>query len=289
MHRAILAAALLPLPALAAEEVVTIPTERGPVAATLERPEGGPAPVVLMLHGFGGSRDELAVAGTEEGVFSRSAEALAEAGIASLRIDFRGSGDSPGDFADTTFSGQIADAVAAIDWLAEDARVDGDAIGLLGWSQGGLVASHAAGARADLVDATVLWAPVAAPLHSYGALMGDAIARAAAAEPGTPITFTLPWDAEMTLRTGFFDELATTSPPAAMAGYPGPLLVIVGSRDEVVAPQPAAGQVFLNYHEGPERLLVVDADHVWNVFAGPETLDGEMIPASLDWFETHLR
>ena len=283
------ALALLASPSLAAEEDVAIPTPNGDVIGTLETPEGAPAPAVLLLHGFGGSRHELAVAGTEDGVFSRTAEAFAEAGVATLRIDFRGSGESPGGFEATTFSGQIADAVAALDWLAADGRVDGGRLGALGWSQGGLVASHLAAERPDALDAVVLWAPVANPLHSYGGLLGaDTLAEAASAAPGTPISFTMPWGAEMTLNREFFDEIAVTSPPAAAAAYPGPLMVVVGARDEVVAPQPASGQIFLDYHDGPEALVVVEADHVWNAFEGPATLDEEMIPRSLAWFEEHL-
>ena len=73
---------------------------------TLCLPQGGPAPCILMLHGFTGSRDEQVIAGAGEGVFSRTARRWAGRGMASLRIDFRGSsflgGGSDGDFADTT-------------------------------------------------------------------------------------------------------------------------------------------------------------------------------------------
>ena len=76
------------------------------VTGTLCLPQGGPAPVVLMVHGFTGSRDEMAVTGTGEGVFSRSARRMAQQGLASLRIDCRGSGTSEGDFANTTYEGR---------------------------------------------------------------------------------------------------------------------------------------------------------------------------------------
>ncbi|MBN9348951.1 MAG: hypothetical protein J0I48_22580, partial [Devosia sp.] len=88
------------------------------IVGTLALPKGvEKPPVVLLLHGFTGKRDELAVAGTEEGVYSRTARLLAERGVASLRIDFVGSGDSSGKWEDTTTFSQIADAVAAFDWL----------------------------------------------------------------------------------------------------------------------------------------------------------------------------
>ena len=275
--------------AQAAEETVSIAVDGQAVIGTLEVPDGvSDPPVVLMLHGFTGSRDELGVAETEEGVFSRAARVLAENGYASLRIDFRGSGTSEGEWADTTFSGQIADAIAAADWLAASDQVDGGRMAVLGWSQGGLVASHLAKARSDL-DAVILWAPVVHPVQTYSALLGADLVQTAFASPAeTEFTATLPWGAETTLKAGFYHELVTTSPIAAVAGFPGPLLVIVGAQDTTVAPQPASGQVLLDYHDGAEKLAVFDTDHVWSAFSGPAVLDEQMLPTTLEWLDAHM-
>lgn len=108
-------------------------------------------PVVLMLHGFAGDRDE-------EDIFPRAAKAFAAAGLASLRIDFRGAGDSGGSFADTTFSRQIEDGLAALQFLQSDKRVDSARIGIVGVSQGGLVAAIVA-ARSGLPKALALPLP----------------------------------------------------------------------------------------------------------------------------------
>ena len=114
-HTALLSASLLmPIAALADEAIVTIPSEGSELVATLQTPDGDPAPVVLLLHGFTGVRDELKTDAVPDGVFAYTADKLEEAGLASLRVDFRGSGESTADlsFADTTFEGQIADALA---------------------------------------------------------------------------------------------------------------------------------------------------------------------------------
>ena len=67
-----------------------------------------------------------------------------------------------------------------------------------------------------------------------------------------------------------------------------PTLVIVGSRDTTVYPQPQAGEIFLNYHDGDEALVVLDGDHIFDVLAtGPEVLD-EAIFNSLAWFNATL-
>ena len=275
--------------ALAGEDTISITVDGQAVVGTLQTPdEVTNPPVVLLLHGFTGSRDELGVAETEEGVFSRAARVLSENGYASLRIDFRGSGTSEGDWADTTFSGQIADAIAAVDWLKADDRVDGSRMAVLGWSQGGLVASHLANAHPDL-DAVVLWAPVVHPIQTYGGILGaELLQQAFASPPETEITATLPWGPETTLKAAFFHEIVTTSPIAAVAGYDGPLLVIVGSQDTTVAPQPASGQVLLDYHDGVEKLAVFDTDHVWSAFTGPAVLDEKMLPETLAWLDAHL-
>lgn len=80
-------------------------------------------PLVLLFHGFKGERDELPIVNTEEGMYSRTARIFAERGIATLRIEFRGSGESEGKWEDTTFTGQIADAIAALDYAEAPLRV----------------------------------------------------------------------------------------------------------------------------------------------------------------------
>lgn len=275
--------------AAAKEAVVSIPVDGQSVVGTLEIPDDAvaPAPVVLMLHGFTGTRNELPVKDTDDGVFSRAARELSKNGFASLRIDFRGSGDSEGKWEDTTFSSQIKDAVAAIDWLRDNPDVNGNKISVLGWSQGGLVASHAVAERPE-VTSTILWAPVTNPMLTFSNLLGaETVMNAIAGDAETPHTVKLPWGVETTLKGAFYHQLPTTSTAAAIAAYPGPVMVIVGSRDTTVSPQPAAGQILLDYHPGTEELVVFDTDHVWDAFSGPATLDDKMIPTTLKWLQDH--
>lgn len=279
--------AVLPAAALAqpAEEDVTFASEGQEVVGTLALPEGGPAPVVLLLHGFTGSRDELAVAGTEEGVFSRTARLLAEEGYASLRIDFRGSGESTADlgFADTTFEGQATDALAAVDYLRGLDAVRGDAMYLIGWSQGGLVATAAAG-RSGAFDAVALWAAVADPEPTYGALLGEEVmAKGAEAAPDEAVPVTLPWT-EFELKGAFFDGIEAFDPQAEIASYGGPLFVAHGSEDTVVPP--VAAEMLLAAHDGPDEHWTAEMDHVFDVADGPGTLD-EMVAATIAFFEAH--
>ena len=284
--RAPILALLLAATAAQAEETVTIPTPGGDVIGTLARPDGGPAPVVLLLHGFTGARDELPTEHVPEGVFGRTAARLKDAGYASLRIDFRGSGESLADltFADTTFEGQIADGLAALDYLAGLDTVAGDDIFVIGWSQGGLVAGAVAG-RSNAPDAVALWNAVADPMATYGGLLGaDLVTTAAAGGADDLHAVTLPWGAEIALKGAFFQQVTSFDPASQITGYDGPLFVARGSGDTTVLPETATK--WMDAHEGDEELWTAEMDHVFNVFGEAETLES-MIAATIGYFDAH--
>src|SRR2546428_13952015 len=81
--------------------------------ARLDLPSGAsPRAYALFAHCFTCSKESRAA--------TFISEALTDAGIAVLRFDFTGLGDSEGNFANTTFSSNIADLVAAADWLKRE-------------------------------------------------------------------------------------------------------------------------------------------------------------------------
>jgi alpha/beta superfamily hydrolase len=274
----------------ATERVVDFQNRGQKIIGTLALPDGGaqPYPVVLLFHGFTVSRDALPVTGTEDNLFSRTARTLAEHGFASLRIDFRGSGESEGQWEDTTFSGQIADALAAIDYLATLPEIDLQRLAVLGFSQGGLVAAETA-ARDPRVKSVVLWGAVADPPDTYKLIVGADKVAAGLQSGGEAVHVELMWGAETDLKTPFFEDLYNVNPVAAMRTVTRPLLVVVGLQDTIVTPQPHYGEIYLNYHEGAELLVAVDSDHVFNVASdqGPAVLD-DVIAWTLAWVQQTL-
>ncbi len=268
------------------EETVKFQVDGQSVVGTLALPDGGPAPVILLFHGFTGNRNELPVANTKEGVLQRTARLLAEKGVASLRIDFRGSGESTDiTFADTTFEKQVADGIAAIAFVEGDARVDGQKLGVIGWSQGGLVASAVAG-RTNKPDAVALWAAAATPTETFAGLLGADTLKAGMGTGDTPLNIKLPWGAEIALKQGFFEGINSFNPGAEIAAYKGPLFVAHGTEDTIVLP--AAADVFLEKHDGTEVKWTAKMDHVFNAFTGPETLD-KMVEATAAFVVPNLK
>lgn len=250
------------------------------IACTLTIPITGKLPsIVITLNGFTGNRHDNPVPGTDEPVYHWVSRRLAEQGVATLRIDFRGSGESDGDFSMTSFSSQISDTIAAIDYIEDNLKhqVNTKSIGLLGFSQGGLVAAVTAG-RDRRVDSVVLWSPVATPPHSYeGLLLKEGIQTGLALEDGGVLNagiyingvcyFSVPLGKE------FYEDLFRVDPLAEIQKYRKPLMVVVGEQDIIVWPQPAKGNLFMKYHAGFEKLVNLEtAGHSFGA-NGPEEVD----------------
>lgn len=123
-----------------ATEKLMIPGSHGLLAATLEKPTlkaGKKCPIVIICHGFGGNRDR--------GTTCMIGQQLPAKGIATLRFDFNGHGESEGRFQDMTVLNEIEDAKCMYRYASTLPFVDTERIAILGASQGGVVASMTAG------------------------------------------------------------------------------------------------------------------------------------------------
>lgn len=130
------------------------------LAGTLSLPTGdGPHPAVLLLTGSGGHTRDQVISGLP--MFQRIGDYLAERGIAVLRVDDRGAGQStgPGVRASTT-ADRAADAMACYRYLVRRPEIDSNRVGLLGHSEGTLTAAMVAAAIPE-VRFLVLLSPYA--------------------------------------------------------------------------------------------------------------------------------
>lgn len=217
--------------AVAESTAITYESRGVQVPATLVTPDGLDSyPVVVLCHGHGGSRDENVG-------FPAVAEALAAQGIASIRMDFPGCGESAESFQANTLSNMEADVTAAIAYV--QANLPATKVGLFGYSMGGRIVLEllASGVQAD---AAVLLAPAAstADLKNLfgGADAYDAM-QAEATEKGYTV-FTTIYGQVQELSKEWFADLDKVADPAAdaVAAWQGPALVIWGSDDEAVSP-----------------------------------------------------
>ncbi|MBA3889924.1 MAG: alpha/beta fold hydrolase [Gemmatimonadaceae bacterium] len=128
-----------------------------------------PAPVVVTISGSGPqNRDSELVGITGYAIFRQLADTLGRAGVGVLRLDDRGVGESGGAATQPTSADFASDIRAAVDWLATQAVVDASRIGLLGHSEGGIIAPMVAGDDAR-IRAVALLATQSRPGHELSA------------------------------------------------------------------------------------------------------------------------
>jgi len=119
------------------------------LSAVLEEPEGsGPFPLVIILHGFTSAKDRPHTL--------LAAQAMRDAGYATLRFDLYGHGESGGTFREHTLFKWISNTIAVIDWAREKGYTE---LYLSGHSQGGLVAALVGSMEADRISGLILRAP----------------------------------------------------------------------------------------------------------------------------------
>ncbi len=224
---------------------VTFPGhDGGALAARLDLPIGPPRAYAIFAHCFTCSKDILAAA--------RIAQGLAARDVAVLRFDFTGLGHSAGEFANTNFSSNVADLVAAADWLR--AELAAPKI-LIGHSLGGTAVLAAAADVPEARAVVTIGTPADAEhvVKSFSADL-DRITAEGSAE------VTLAGRA-FTIRRQFLEDLARTRLRDRIAALRRPLLIFHAPRDEVVGIDNAA-EIFKAAKHPKSFVSLDDADHL---------------------------
>ncbi|HML21722.1 MAG TPA: alpha/beta fold hydrolase [Aggregatilinea sp.] len=242
---------------------VEITGRLGTLRGLLHRPDAAAAaPVVVMLHGFTGQHVE------QDRLFVQAARVFAQAGLAVLRFDFYGSGDSDGDFEEFTVQTELDDAVTALDWISAQPGIDPARLGVLGLSLGGCVASLLAG-QDPRVKALVLWNAVSIPSLHFGEIPTEG-----------PDALIL---GGQRISIEFLSDFYGLDVTGTLQNYAGPGLVVRGTADDVV-PLPEAEALAATLGDRGELFLVKDAGHT---FQHPDWR-ALVFQKSTDWLCAHL-
>ncbi|MCR5820151.1 MAG: alpha/beta fold hydrolase [Bacteroidaceae bacterium] len=220
----LLATILFPFGTEAKSERLIIQGDHGKLVADLQTPDAmrERCPIVIICHGFTGNRNEP--------LLRKIADGLEAKGIASIRFDFNAHGESEGKFEEMTIPNEIEDARLIFEHISADARFG--RIGLVGHSQGGVVASMLAGKLGKRnIKAVALYAPAAV-------IRDDAIRGSILNQPGDhgdpldPPEYIEIWGHRIGrnyVTTAFWLPIYETA-----ALYKGPACIVHGTADRIV-------------------------------------------------------
>ena len=226
------------------EKITFKGAHRQTLAGRLDLPEGKSRGVALFAHCFTCSKDTLAA--------TRISSTLAARGFSVLRFDFTGLGGSQGDFANTNFSSNVEDLIAAANYL-RDSR--GAPEVLIGHSFGGLAVLVAASQIPEAVCVATVGAPSdpAHVIHLFKDKIED-IEREGRAEVsigGRPFT----------VQKSFIEDVNAQRMKEAIGNLNRPLLIFHAPLDQTVAIE-NAGEIFAAAKHPKSFVSLDTADHL---------------------------
>ncbi|MCX8161494.1 MAG: alpha/beta fold hydrolase [Candidatus Bathyarchaeota archaeon] len=182
----------------------------------------GKAPGIVMFHGFTGNKIEA------HRLFVHVARSLCDSGFIVFRFDFRGSGDSDGDFEDMTLPGEVSDGRRALSLFMRYRYLDRSRVGVLGLSMGGRVAAILASMDARIRFA-ILYSPALGPLRGrmLSWMPREQIDRL---DLGEAVEVSPGWY----LKKRFFETVDYIVPSDVMREIKAPILIVHGDRDQVI-------------------------------------------------------
>src|SRR5579864_7181313 len=214
------------------------------LAALLDRPDGPVRAIALFAHCF--------TCGKHNRAARRIAEGLKLHGIAVLRFDFTGLGASEGEFANTTFSSNVDDLVAAADHLRQ--TLAAPAI-LIGHSLGGAAVIAAAHRIAEARAVVTINAPFD-PAHVTGLIGASTVEIEAKGEVEVTLA-----GRPFRVRRSFLEDVAQQNLTSHLAGLHKALLVFHSPTDDIVGIDNAS-HIFLAAKHPKSFVSLADADHL---------------------------
>ena len=211
----------------------------------LELPaDGHPHNFVLFAHCFTCNKNLLAV--------KNIGKALSNNGFAVLRFDFTGLGESEGEFADTNFSGNVKDLVAAADYLKANYKAPSL---LIGHSLGGAAVIFAASEIPSVKAVATIGAP-SSPIHVKHLLKSSIDEINSAGKSTVNLGGRV-----FTIKKQFLDDLESKSLPETAKQLRKPLLIMHSPQDQTVEIKNAE-EIYIAAHHPKSFISLDGADHL---------------------------
>ncbi len=243
---------------------------RESLAGVLHVPNAEKPPAIVMASGFSSDKNE-------SGLFSKTAQSLCSNGFLVLRFDFSGSGESEGNFVETTISKEAGDLESAIEFIKTQ-NIKKEKIGLIGSSLGGVICflSCSLEIKAIAINST----PLNLKEAFASALGKNEIKKL---ESHGTLQLSEDWGNHI-MGKALWEECKSLNIANKVKNIMCPLLIIQGSKDHDISIN-WSKEIFKLANEPKKLELIEDGDHI---FSKPKPRK-QFVSLTVKWFESWLK
>lgn len=266
------------------EKYISIKNHSYKIPAVLNIPDSinnSDFPAIILCHGTGSHKDEVG------NMFVHLSKMLAKKGIASIRFDFAGCGDSSAQQQDLTFYGEVSDTETVYNYLCQHQSIKSNNVGILGFSQGARVMAEFLGNHPDEIKVAV---SLSGACHN-----GEGVFRGWFKEYCNEISkkgyakIPMSWRDDLILSKNWFDEIQESSPLDKLSQYTGAILAVAGTED-VLVPYEHAQEIVNACRKSPiQKTLVIEhADHTFNILEKDKHYANEVVKYVSEWIGRYI-
>ncbi len=236
-------------------------------------------PAVIMLHGTGTQTDEVG------NLYKSLSEKLEALGIASIRLDFAGSGDSKASDLEYSLSSAVLDGKTAFNYLQANSQIDKSRIGVVGFSQGALI-SQLLVIEEPNIKSLAVWSPAVgngiAPMKAFFEQYYDE------AKQNGYALIKYDWRSPFKVNLTWFEQLKAQQSLTLMKQFTGSLLAISGTNDTVLPWENANTLITASGSKDATAVTIKDGDHIFNVFDPKAHQSKELLEIIANWLNSRL-
>ena len=257
-----------------------IKTKKYDIPAIFSYPaEGNNFPAIILCHGTASHKNEIG------DMYVMLANKLLKSGIASIRFDYAGCGESSALPQELTFCGEVEDTYDVYKYLLKCNNIDKTKIGILGLSQGARIMAELFKIAPELKFG-VSWSGACQSNEGlfeewHKGYYNEAVKNGYAVVPMT-------WGDNLIISKEWFEEIKKSTPMEGLKHYKGPVLAIAGIEDDIIPFQHTSEIIKMCNNLNSRAIIYPGANHIFNILSDDLTIMNTVIKETIEWINKIL-
>lgn len=236
-------------------------------------------PAVILCHGTASHKDEIG------DMYVMLANELLKSGIASIRFDYAGCGDSKALPQELTFYGEVEDTYEVYKYLLTCDNINKNKIGILGLSQGARIMAELF-KKVPEFKFGISWSGACQSDEGlfeewHTGYYSEAVQNGYAIVPMT-------WGDNLIISKEWFDDVKKSTPLEGLKKYKGPVLAVAGVEDDIIPFEHTSEIIKMCSNIDSRAIIYPGANHIFNILSGDLTIMNTVIKETIQWINKIL-